>query len=375
MATKKLSIFLLARSLEVGGAERQLILLAKGLKERGHSVEVALFYGGGSLAAELRDCGIEVVDLCKKGRWDLLGFMARTIGELRRRRPDIIYSFLGGANLVAAAARFFSPGTRLVWSIRASNMDLTHYDRLHRIGYKIECTLSGLPDRIIANSSAGAAFAIRNGFPEAKIAIVPNGIDTGRFRPDRGLRVLQRRLLGLTDDQVAIGVLARLDPQKGHANFLRAASIAAAKNSTLRFLCIGSGPELQRLENISDELGLSGRVTFTGDEDPVAALNALDIACSCSIWGEGFSNSLAEAMACGLPCVVTDVGDSALIVGPSAELVLPGSPEALAAELLRQAAYLDRHDPARPRARIVQNFLPSAMVDRTLEILRSVLAA
>jgi glycosyltransferase involved in cell wall biosynthesis len=375
MAANKLSILLLARSLEVGGAERQLVLLAKGLKERGHSVEVALFYGGGSLVAELHDCGIEVVDLRKKGRWDLLGFMMRVIRELRRRRPDVVYSFLGGANLVAAAARVFSPRTRLVWSIRASNMDLMHYDRLHRIGYTIECGLSGLPDRIIANSSAGAAFAIRNGFPEAKVAIVPNGIDTDRFRPDPALRARQRRLFGLMDGQVAIGVLARLDPQKGHADFLRAASIAAAMDSTLRFLCIGSGPELERLENFAGELGLSGRIIFTGDQDPVAALNALDIACSCSVWGEGFSNSLAEAMACGLPCVVTDVGDSAQIVGPTASLVPPGSPEALAAELLRQAASLDRHDQAHPRARIVESFSSSAMVERTLDVLRSVVAS
>jgi glycosyltransferase involved in cell wall biosynthesis len=120
-----------------------------------------------------------------------------------------------------------------------------------------------------------------------------------------------------------------------------------------------------------DELGLGDRLSFTGPLEPVSALNALDIACSCSVWGEGFSNSVAEAMACGLPVIVTDVGDSAMIAGNAATVVAPRAPEALADAILAQAAALDRHDPGVPRARIVENFSPAAMVERTLEAFRS----
>ena len=365
----KLAVLLLIRSLDVGGTQRQLILLAKGLKERGHSVRVACFYGGGALASELRENGIELVDLGKKGRWDVLAFMNSLVREVRRSRPDVVYSFLGGANIVAAMARPFVRRTRLVWGIRASNVDLAQYDWLHRFAYKVERSLSRFADLIIANSPQGAAHAIDNGFAKQKVVVVPNGIDTDRFRPDPKLRRFERQSFGLGDDQIAIGVLARLDVMKGHESFLRAARIASSRASNLAFLCIGDGPELARIEHVTEELGLGGRVTFTGERDPVAALNALDIACSCSLWGEGFSNSIAEAMACGLQCVVTDVGSSAEIVGSTGAVVPPGSPEALAKAFLAAAASPESYDQSRPRERIVANFSASAMVDRTLTAL------
>jgi glycosyltransferase involved in cell wall biosynthesis len=371
VATTQISIFLLARSLEVGGAERQLVALAKGLHERGYKVTIGLFYRRGELLRDLEDSGIPVVDLGKKGRWDLAGFVARTAAAVRGAQPDVIYSFLGGANLIAAAIRPFVRSARYVWSVRASNMQLKEYGLTRRLAYRVERTISNLPDLIIANSSAGAAHAIRNGFPAGKLVVIPNGIDFERFRPDAKLRAAQRRKLALKAGDVAVGVMARLDPMKGHKVFLEAAAIAAARAPKLRFLCIGEGPELPELERIRDELGLGDRLSFTGPLEPVSALNALDIACSCSVWGEGFSNSVAEAMACGLPVIVTDVGDSAMIAGNAATVVPARAPEALADAILAQAAALDRHDPGVPRARIVENFSPAAMVERTLEAFRS----
>ena len=114
--------------------------------------------------------------------------------------------------------------------------------------------------------------------------------------------------MGLGDGEKLIGVLARLDPMKGHEIFLRAAVEVAAEDADARFVCIGDGTEGARLRALADRLGLASRVLFVGaTEDPAAALNALDICCSSSQFGEGFSNAIAEAMACGVPCVVTDV--------------------------------------------------------------------
>lgn len=124
---------------------------------------------------------------------------------------------------------------------------------------------------------------------------------------------------------------------------------------------------MQSLELIADEMGLGDRLFFTGESEPLAALNALDIACSSSIWGEGFSNSIAEAMACGLPCIVTDVGDSARIVGTAGTVIPPGSPTALADAILRQADSLEIHRAGVARAQIVENFSMSMMVEHTLE--------
>ena len=370
MPTKRISVFLLARSLEVGGAERQLVSLAKGLHERGHCVTVCLFYRRGELLRDIENCGIEIVDLKKKGRWDLVGVLARAIAAVRRLKPDVIYSFLGGANLISAWIRPFADRASYVWSVRASNMQLAEYEFVRRLAYKIECGLSRTADLVIANSRAGADYSISNGFPRDKLIVVPNGIDSDRFRTVPELRARVRNALELTDEEVAIGVMARLDPMKGHDVFLRAAAIAAKRVPNLRFLCIGEGPELERLERMGEELGLSRRLTFTGRLEPVSALNALDIACSCSVWGEGFSNSIAEAMSCGLPVIVTDVGDSALIVGDVGTVVPPRSAEALAEAIVTQAAALDHHDGRRVRNRIIENFSPAAMVEGTLAAFR-----
>jgi glycosyltransferase involved in cell wall biosynthesis len=249
-------------------------------------------------------------------------------------------------------------------------MDLSSYGWLARATCRAERRLSRTPDLILANSFAGAKHSICNGFPESKIEVVPNGVETNRFRPDAALRSRQRRIFGLEDDQIAVGVLARLDPMKGHPTFLLAASMVAASPMNLRFFCIGDGAELFKLKQMAEELGLSDRVNFTGGSDPVAALNALDIVCSSSRWGEGFSNSIAEAMACGLPCIVTDVGDSAMIVGPTGTVVPPDSPRALAEAILAQASSLARHDPEAPRERVIELFSREVMVSRTLDTFR-----
>jgi glycosyltransferase involved in cell wall biosynthesis len=371
--TDPLSVFLLARSLTTGGAEQQLVALAKSLSARGHRVSIGVFYAGGPLECGLEGSGVEIVDLAKSGRWDVVPFMLRTAAALRRRNPDLVYSFLGGGNLVAAVARRCVPRAKLVWSVRNSEFDISVDHWVARVGHRLEGALAEVPDAIIANSSAGRDFAVSRGFPAERITVVPNGIDTDRFRPDAALRAEVRSKLGLSEDAIAIGVLGRLNATKDHASFLRAAKVVSGAVTRARFLCAGSGPELERLQQLARELGIAERVIFTGELDGAAALNAFDIACSPSLT-EGFSNAIAEAMSCGLPCIVTDVGDSAAIVGDCGTVVPPGSPEALAAAIRAEIANPDGHDPAESRRRIVDNFSIGTMVDRTLDVFRSVLS-
>jgi glycosyltransferase involved in cell wall biosynthesis len=353
----------------MGGAERQLVELARGMQRRGHRVTVAAFYKRGPLLAELEEARVTVVDLDKHGRWDVAGFLLRTRKAIAAARPDLVYSVLGGANIVAAAATRGMRSTELVWSIRASRVDLSKYDWLHKASYRIERLLSNAPDLIIANSAAGRDFAARQGFPRSKIQVVHNGIDVGRFRPDFRLRKAQRSKWRLATSQTAVGVLGRLDPMKDQANFLRAAAIALQEVPNLHFLCVGDGPDRGTLEALAASLGIAKQVTFTGIADSAVALNALDIACSSSST-EGFPNAIAEAMACGLPCIVTDVGDSAMIAGDFGTVVPPRDPAALGAAIIACAAELHAHSAAEPRRRIVDNFGVDSMVDRTIALLR-----
>lgn len=366
MATaSKLSIFLLIRSLDVGGAERQLVELASALHRSGHKVQVAVFYRQGSLVGEVERLGVPIVDLAKRRRWNLFGFFLRLIRVLKQERPDILYCFLGGANIAGAIVRPFVPNLKLAWSIRASDVDLNRYDWTHRLGYRLERLASRLPEIIIANSQTGRAFAVRNGFPAERIKVVFNGVDTARFKPDLSLRKSQRRSWGLAERDVAVGVLARLDPMKDHRTFLRAAALLAEQRPVIRFLCVGGGPLREPLEQLAHELGISDRVLFTGEADPVAALNALDLVCSSSI-SEGFPNVLAEAMACGKPCVATKAGDSAEIIGDCGSIVATRDPPALARAILGEIEGRTGSKSDAARQRVIDNFSTAAMAGETL---------
>lgn len=346
--------------------------LAIAMHERGYLVKAAVFYRRGPLVAELERHGIEIIDLMKKGRWDVAGFAARTVSALRHAKPDVLYSFLGGANIVAAALRPFVRNIRLIWSIRSSNVDLGRYDWTHRLSYLLECRLSGVPDAIIANSVTGRDFAVGHGFPLSRIEVVPNGIDTDRFRPDGELRNRQRREWGLAEGEVAVGMLARLDPMKDHPTFLRAAALLETENSRYRFLCVGEGPERQRLIRLAAELGLQQRLAFVGESDPVPALNAFDVACSSSIT-EGFPNAIAEAMACGKACAVTAAGDSGLIVDGFGVVVPAGNAQALAGAILTAHKQASPARSAAARQRILDHYSKGAMVEGTCAIIERLL--
>jgi len=365
------TIFFLARSLDRGGAERQLTELATGLVRRGHTVAVVVFYGGGVFEDALRAAGVRLIVLNKRGRWDVLPFFFRLLHELRREHPVVLHSYLTVPNLLAVLCKSFLPGTRVVWGLRASNMDLQRYDWLARLTARLEARFSRLADCVIANSEAGKRHAIALGFPEKSIRVIHNGIDTARFCFDPDGRTRARAGWGVRDDEVLVGLAARLDPMKDHLTFLEAARIVARKYQGARFVCVGSGEAAYTamLEQQAAALGLGDRLIWTGARDDMRAVfSAFDIAVSSSSFGEGFSNALAEAMACGLPCVATDVGDSALIVGTTGVIVPAGDPGALAAAvegLISLSPDARRALGEKCRAHVANEFGIDRLIERT----------
>jgi glycosyltransferase involved in cell wall biosynthesis len=360
------SILFLIRSLNLGGSERQLIYLARGLHGRGWDVTVAIYYSG-VLDVELEEEGIRLVNLRKSGRWDLWGVLWRLVSLLRRVRPEAVYSFLGTANILATMARPCVPHTKWIWSIRSSNVHLSQAGRVSALSYRVERVLSRFADLIISNSQAGLDYAAAHGFPRDRMFVVPNGVDTERFRPNPEAGAKIRRSWGIENGRPVIGMLARIDPMKGHPVFLAAASIVAAARPDVRFVCAGAGAEeyVEQLRQQAGRLGIGECTSFPGGcTDPVPVLNAFDLCCSSS-YGEGFSNSVAEAMACGVPCVVTDVGDSALIVGSTGKVVPPDNPEELAKAILELLRELDAGVALEPRKRILESFSLTSLVEAT----------
>lgn len=372
-----MKIIFLTRALELGGAERQLVELAKGLHARGHNVLVVEFYGGGTLEADLLQAGIRLVNLEKRGRWHNVEFIRRLYELIRQERPDVLHGYLGVPNILAALTGMVCRGIKIIWGVRASDFDLSRYDWLTRVCYRAECLLSSCADLIIANSTAGRDHAIRNGFPENKVMVIPNGIDTVRFIPDRDAGRRVRHEWGVEEEGCLIGLVARVDPMKDHSNFLKAAAIIKDKAPNYRFVSVGRGNSetLANLHAIASELGIQESVIWTGARnDMIAVYNALDIACSSSAFGEGFSNVIGEAMACGIPCVVTDVGDSAWITGDTGVVVPPRDPSALAEGILHLLKHRESTAGERARARIVENFSLERMVTATEAALATLVA-
>lgn len=364
-----MKIVILTRSLEVGGAQRQVVTLAGGLRERGHNVVVAVFYGGHVLERGLEEAGIPLCYLGKTGRWDVPGFLSRLIRFLRRERPDVLYAFQSGASIFGTLARPLM-SAKLVWGVRHSNMDFSRYGRVPCLAYRLQCAMSHIPDLIIANSRAGLDHARSNGFPDDRSIVIPNGIDTELFRPDPESRQRVRAELGVSGSEMLIGLVGRLDVMKDHPTFLRAAARLARVRADVRFVCVGPGKDQYACEirALADSLGLASRIIWAGARgDMPAVYNALDMLVSSSSFGEGFPNVLGEAMACGTPCVVTHVGDSPWVVGDCGEIVMPRDPVALDAAITRMLDRIAAGDihPDRVRDRILTHFALSRAVDST----------
>jgi glycosyltransferase involved in cell wall biosynthesis len=213
-------------------------------------------------------------------------------------------------------------------------MDPTHYDWLSATQYLSERLLARFADLIILNSVSALDYHVAHGFPKMKCVVVSNGIDVMKFRRNTADGARFRDEHGIAAKERVILMVARFDPMKDHATFLRAAALLRRDCASVRFVLVGSGPaeyeaELRKLASSLD-LGLD--VVWAGSRNDMATVySGADILTLPSRFGEGFPNVVAEAMACGVPCVVTNVGDARDVVGPIGAVVEPQNHEALSA--------------------------------------------
>lgn len=330
---KKVKIVFLIRSLHFGGTERQLLELVKGLDKNIFDITIALFYDEGDLKSEFSKISyIKILPLKKSGRWDLLSFGFRLTRLLRQLRPDILYAFLPEPNIIGLITGRLAGVTRIVWGIRTSDINVTCYDWTYGKVIRLGAWLSRFPDALVFNSFSGLEYHKRIGYTNKQMHVIPNGIDTVNFRPDRELGMRIREKWNVNNSTILIGHVGRFDPMKDHSTFLRAAAILAKEMDNVLFVCVGDGNVTYKTEiyRLADGLGLENRVIWAGKKmDMRGVYNALDISTLSSAYGEGFPNVIGEAMACGVPCAVTDVGDSARVVGDTGIVIPAGDYEAL----------------------------------------------
>ncbi|MEN3010400.1 MAG: glycosyltransferase [Candidatus Bipolaricaulaceae bacterium] len=325
-------LLLVVTGLDLGGAENQVVQLAKRLQKRGWNVHVLSLRTPGVLARELHEAGIPVLSL------GIRSLLSAPLGALRlarlihRLKPHVVHAHMFHANLLCRLVRPLAPIPVLVCTAHSVYEAPSSATRLREVtwrewAYRLTDPLCDLTTQV---SQAGLTryLAVKAVNPH-KALVVYNGIDTAFFKPDQALREKLRQELGVGKAFVWLAV-GRLEPQKDYHTLLRAFAHLGERGQVL--LIVGEGRLRHELEELADALGLSDRVRFLGRRQDIPALmNAADAFVLSSAW-EGFGLVIAEAMACGLPIVATDSGGPCEILdeGRLGYLVQPKNPAALA---------------------------------------------
>jgi glycosyltransferase involved in cell wall biosynthesis len=305
----------------------------------------------------------------RQGLSSHLVLVFRMLSLARHIRPRVIHGYLGG-NLYALLLSRFTRAS-CVWGIRRTSADPGKMNWRSRLATRITKWLSYLVQLIIFNSQAGRSNHERMGFRARRHVVIPNGIDVGRFHPDKSAGIAWRMRYDLEIDRPLLGIVGRLHPVKDHDTFLRAVALAIQHHPEMRAVCIGSGSSAG-LQIQEKALGVKGYVYWVGlCTDMPVAYNALDILALTST-DEGFPNVVGEAMASGVPCVVTRAGDAEDIVGNTGLSAAVGDAAGIASAISMLLA--ESHEArvlrgSAARTRICDNYSVQALAERTQRVL------
>jgi glycosyltransferase involved in cell wall biosynthesis len=326
-----LRILFLSTSMGMGGADSQLLSAAQELRRRGHEIFIVSMTPLGPMGLEARRVGLFTESLqMRRGVPDPRG-LVRLARFVRSWRPDVVHSHMVHANLLARALRFLAPVPALVSTIH--NID--EGGRLRMAAYRLT---NGLVDHMtIVSEAAAHRFVEDRIVPERLLRVIPNGVNTERYRGvPLEIRENLRRLLGLTDAFVWLAV-GRFETAKDYPNMLRAFLRVRERRAEARLLLVGRGSLQEETEALVRELGLAEAVRFLGVRSDIPeVMSAADGYVLSSAW-EGMPMVLLEAAAAGLPIVATRVGGNHEVVrdGATGFLVPPRDDAALGQGMLR----------------------------------------
>ncbi len=292
--------------------------------------------GNGVYGDELVRAGVDLycLNLHKKNKFSAL---VELIQIIRRHKPRIIMTWLYHADLLGTIVGLVCGVKRIIWNIRCSDIDFSKYSWTTWFCVKVLAFLSKIPVLVVVNSHAGKQAHINLGYKPKEWRYIPNGFDLDKFKPNEQDRKQMRAELNVADEEPIVGIIARVDPQKDYDTFLQAAVKVSKKNIKAKFLLIGKGTDVLNIPQI-----IKNQTICLGErKDIPSLLRAIDVFVLSSAYGEGFPNVLGEAMATGVPCVTTDVGDAGRLVGEAGIVVQVGDENELA---LGIAKYLGRRE-------------------------------
>lgn len=258
---------------------------------------------------------------------------------VRRERPDVIQTWMYHSDLLGGLAGRLAGVDTIVWGIRHSTLDPDDVPLATRVLARVCAAVSRIvPAAVVSCSQEGLRLHQSMGYPAEKMAVIPNGYDCRRLQADENARRRIRAETGTSDTGlVVLGTVARWSAQKDHATLFAAVAQTSLRDlDRLRCFLVGPGMTSSNLELIGllERFNLREKVILFGDRaDASVLMNAFDLHVLSSSWGEGFPNVVAESMACGVPSIVTDIGDSSLVVGDTGWVVKPKAPELLASAI------------------------------------------
>ena len=352
--------------LDTGGAEMMLAKLVGAMDRARFSSTVISLTDIGQLGEQIVSSGVAVHALgMKRGRPDIFA-LPRLIRLFRMLKPTIVQSWLYHADLLSTMAVKFLGLPILVWNVRCSDMDLKRYSPLTRWVQRLLAQWSATPAAVIVNSEAGKQLHEQVGYRPRRWDVIPNGFNTKRFHPDSSVRLSLWKEWQVPEDAVIVALVARVDPMKDHAAFLEASQQVAKVRGNVHFFLVGKDTET--LAPAVAAKGLTDRVRILGYRSAIECLlPGVDVLCLSSAFGEGSPNVLGEAMACGVPCVSTDVGDARSIIGNTGLVVPVRDPASLAhaiIDLIDRGPAAREHLGRAARARIETEYSLARIVDR-----------
>ena len=354
--------------LQMGGAEVMLARLL-GAMDRDRFEPAVLGLGGpGPVGDQIAALGVPVETLGLTAGPSLPRRLLRLSGWLRAVRPDLVQTWLYHADLLGGLAGRLTGSAPIVWGVHSSNLQPGIVKpRTIRVARACAQMSTWLPAAVVCCSESTRDLHRKIGYQADRLVVIPNGFDLDTFRPDPAARSSVREELGIEPDAPLVGMIARFDPQKDHQTFVRAAARVAAVDESVRYLLCGDGvtPGNPELRAWLGAAGIADRCRLLGRRSDTVRLQAsLDVGTLSSVAVEALPLVIGEAMACGVPCAVTDVGDSALLVGDTGRVVPPGDADALARawlELLSLGEDERRRLGLRARQRIADHY----SLDRT----------
>jgi glycosyltransferase involved in cell wall biosynthesis len=372
-----ISVIHVITGLNTGGAERMLVKLLEGLDRSRFDPVVVSLMDEGTQGAAIRALGIPVHTLEMRPSCPSPLALFRLRHLLWQLAPDVVHGWMYHGGL---AALFAKGHAGAVVGIRHSIYDIRNENPATRLVIRTLRRFAARADCVVYNAVVSARQHEALGYPADKSLVIHNGFDCELFRPDCDAGKRIRSELGIDGNAQVIGHLSRFSPMKDHANFLRAAAMVAQTNPRVCFVLAGTGVDAGNpaLSALMHDTAFKGRVHLLGERSDAPALyNAMDVFCSSS-WSEAFPNVLGEAMACGVRCVATDVGDSVLVLGDTGRVVPARDAEALAAalrEMLDMEHSVRCEQEQAARNRVLEHFNLKAVVREYESLLERIVDA